>query len=77
MSAVPIEVTAVRLYCKSPGSQTLRKSSAAELAALLAAGWRETQRTVGADHVVARMERPRPAIQSMRTVQGGAGRPGR
>ncbi len=74
--AVPIEVTVVRLYCKSPGSQHLRKSAAAELATMLAAGWRETQRANGVDHVVVRLERPRPVQPSMRTM-GGAARPGR
>jgi hypothetical protein len=75
---VPIEVTVVRLYCKSPGSQHLRKSAAAELETMLAAGWRETQRATGADHVVVRLERPRPVLPTMRTAGGGAGgRPGR
>jgi len=72
--AVPIEVTVVRLYCKSPGSRHLRKSSAAELATLEAAGWRETQRTSGSDHIVLRMERPRPAQPALRAVQGGTAR---
>jgi hypothetical protein len=75
--AVPIEVTVVRLYCKSPGSQHLRKSAAAELETMLAAGWRETQRAAGADHVVVRLERPRPAQPTMRTMGGPGGRPGR
>jgi hypothetical protein len=44
---VPIEVTVVRLYTKSPGSHHLRKSSAGELATLLAAGWQEKQRKAG------------------------------
>jgi len=77
VAAVPIEVTVVRLYCKSPGSRHLRKSAAAELATLLAAGWRETQRTTGPDHVVLRMERPRPAQPSIRLAQGAPGRPRR
>ena len=75
--AVPIEVTVVRLYCKSPGSPHLRKGAAAELATLLAAGWRETQRTAGSDHVVLRLERPRPAQPSIRTAPGPSGRPRR
>jgi hypothetical protein len=75
--AVPIEVTVVRLYTKSPGSQHLRKSSAGELATLLAAGWQEKQRKAGPDHVVLRLERPRPVQPTMRAVQGGPGRPGR
>ncbi|MGH8999496.1 MAG: hypothetical protein ACRDY7_08905 [Acidimicrobiia bacterium] len=77
MVAVPIEVTVVRLYRKSPGSPHLRKRAAAELAALLAGGWRETQRTTGSDHVVLRLERPRPAELSIRATQGGPGRSGR
>jgi len=36
---VPVEVTVVRLYTKSPGSHQLRKNAAAELAQMLAAGW--------------------------------------
>jgi hypothetical protein len=74
---VPIEVTVVRLYTKSPGSQHLRKSSAGELATLLAAGWQEKHRKPGVDHVDLRLERPRPVQPTMRTAQGGAGRPGR
>ena len=60
--ATSMEVLAVRLYWKNPGSRHLRKSSAAELATLEAAGWQEKHRTSGsADHIVVRMERPRPA----------------
>lgn len=77
MVAVPTEVTVVRLYCKSPGSPHLLKRAAAELATLLAAGWRETQRTNGSDHVKLRLERPRPAQPSMRSMQGGHDRSGR
>ena len=67
----PVEVTAVRLYCKSPGSPQLRKRAAAELASLEAAGWVETQRAIGPDHVVVRMERPRAIRQELRAPQGG------
>lgn len=70
----PVDVTAVRLYCKSPGSPQLRKRAAAELAALEAAGWVETRRTTGPDHVVVRMERPRPTTQALRAPQGGLAR---
>jgi hypothetical protein len=73
---VPIEVTVVRLYTKSPGSHNLRKSAAAELAQLLAAGWQEKDRRAGADHIVLRMERPRPVKPSMPSVPG-PGRPRR
>jgi len=44
--AVPIEVTVVRLYYKSPGSQHLRKNAAAELATLVAAGWQDRKSVV-------------------------------
>ncbi len=75
MVGVPIEVTVVRLYTKSPGSQQLRKNAAAELAQLLAAGWQEKTRKAGVDHVVVRLERPRPARPSMPTSPGpGRGR---
>ena len=78
MVAVPMEVTVVRLYYKSPGAQSLRKGAAAELATLLSAGWQEKDRKGGADHVVVRLERPRPAQVSMPTSPGGGqGRPRR
>jgi len=66
----PVEVTVVRLYTKSPGSHALRKNAAAELAHLLADGWQEKERKAGADHVVLRLERPRPVVASMPTVTG-------
>jgi hypothetical protein len=69
----PTDVMVVRLYWKSPGSGHLRKSSAAELATLEAAGWQEKQRTSGSDHIVVRMERPRPARVSLGGAQGGQG----
>ncbi len=72
-----IEVTVVRLYCKSPGSQHLRKSAAAELATLLAAGWQEKGRKSGGDHLVVRLERPRPATPSFPTPSGAGRRIGR
>jgi hypothetical protein len=68
--SVPVEVTVVRLYTKSPGSHQLRKTAAAELATLLAAGWQEKDRRAGADHVVVRLERPRPAKPSMPATPG-------
>lgn|GEM_PF-4996943 len=73
---VPVEVNVVRLYTKSPGSQHLRKNAAAELAHLLAAGWQEKERRTGADHVVLRLERPRPAQPSLPSA-AGPGRPRR
>ena len=75
MVSVPVEVNVVRLYCKSPGSGQLRKSSAAELATLLAAGWQEKDRKAGVDHIVLRLERPRPAKLSLPPTPGGGGRP--
>jgi uncharacterized protein (DUF736 family) len=69
-----VDVTAVRLYCKSPGSSQLRKRAAAELATLEGAGWVETHRTTGADHVIVRLERPRTARQELRAPQGGPAR---
>ena len=78
MISVPTEVTVLRLYYKSPGSQTLRKGAAAELAHLVDAGWQEKDRKPGADHVVVRLERPRPARLTLPTAPGGgAGRPRR
>lgn len=76
MVHVPVEVTVVRLYTKSPGSHHLRKSAAAELAQLLAAGWQEKDRRAGADHIVLRLERPRPAKPSLPPIPG-PGRPRR
>ena len=70
----PVDVTAVRLYCKSPGSTQLRKRAVAELATLEAAGWVETHRTFGSDHVVVRMERPRVIRQELHAPQGGPAR---
>jgi hypothetical protein len=73
---VPVEVTVLRLYTKSPGSHQLRKNAAAELAQLLAAGWQEKDRRTSGDHVVLRLERPRPAKPSLPSVSG-PGRPRR
>jgi hypothetical protein len=65
------EVTTVRLYSRTPGSQQLRKSAAGELRHMLAAGWQETGRTVHADHVLVRMERPRPKEQRISGIRPG------
>jgi len=74
--SVPVEVTVVRLYTKSPGSGQLRKNAAAELAQLLAAGWEEKGRKSGADHVVLRLERASRAKPSL-PAMSGPGRPRR
>jgi alkanesulfonate monooxygenase SsuD/methylene tetrahydromethanopterin reductase-like flavin-dependent oxidoreductase (luciferase family) len=74
--SVPVEVTVLRLHTKSPGSHHLRKTAAAELTQLLTAGWQEKERRVDTDHVVVRLERPRPARPSLPPVSG-AGRPRR
>jgi hypothetical protein len=76
VAVVPVEVTVVRLYTKSPGSHHLRKNAAAELAQLLGAGWQETDRKAGADHVVVRLERPRQTQPNLPHISG-PGRPRR
>ena len=65
------EVTSVRLYSRTPGTQQLRKSAAGELRSMLAAGWHETGRTVHVDHVQVRMERPVPKAQRISGVRPG------
>ena len=74
MVGVPVDVTVVRLYTKSPGSRSLRKNAAAELGQLLAAGWQEKERKAGADHVIVRLERPRQVRPTLPSTSGGAGR---
>jgi hypothetical protein len=59
------EVSAVRFYSKTPGTDRLRKSAENELRHMIAAGWQETQRTINADHVLLRMERPCPKLPHM------------
>ena len=65
------EVTAVRLYSKTPGTDRLRKSAEHELRHMIAAGWQETQRTINPDHVLLRMERPCPKAPHMQTPRSG------
>lgn len=67
------EVTALRLYSKTPGTDRLRKSAEGELRQMLAAGWQETQRTINPDHVLLRMERLSPKVPRMSTVGPGGG----
>ena len=54
-----------------------RKNAAAELATLLAAGWQEKTRKAGSDHVVLRLERPRPMGRLMPSGPGTPSRPRR
>jgi hypothetical protein len=71
------EVTALRLYSKTPGTDRLRKSAEGELRQMLAAGWQETQRTIHTDHVLLRMERPSPKIPHMQSPRSGDEQAGR
>jgi hypothetical protein len=71
MNQARSEVTALRLYSTTPGTERLRKSAASELRQMLAAGWQETRRTIHADHVLVRMERPVPKAPRMSTPRPG------
>ena len=71
MNAARNEVAAVRLYSTTPGTDRLRKSAASELRVMLAAGWQETRRTIHADHVLVRMERPVPKAPRMSSPRPG------
>ncbi len=51
------EVLHERLYVKVPGTDKLRKTASNRLKHLLAAGWRETDRSLSADHLMVRFER--------------------
>ena len=66
VTAVRNEVITLRLYCKTPGTERLRKGAAGERRQYLATGWRETKRTVAVNHLNLRMERP-----VARTIQIG------
>ena len=68
---VPVEVTVVRLYTKSPGSHQLRKNAAARQKHLLANGWRETERTQNADYIQVRFERTGHAPMKARLPKKG------
>lgn len=68
------EVKAFRAWTKFPGSDKLRKGASAELRQILAAGWHETGRTPGADHIMIRLERPptaQPQVQTRRRDESG------
>ncbi len=51
------EVLHERLYVRVPGTDKLRKTAAERLKHLLANGWRETERSQTADHMMVRYER--------------------
>jgi hypothetical protein len=51
------EIMHERLYVRVPGTDKLRKTAAARIKHLLANGWRETERQLHPDHVMARFER--------------------
>jgi hypothetical protein len=51
------EVLHERLYVKEPGTERLRKQSAARLRWLLASGWRETERWHAERYMTVKMER--------------------
>lgn len=82
------EVIHERLYVKVPGTEQLRKRAAGRLKHLLAAGWRETDRTVSAEYVTVKLERsgqkplmvnlppPPPQLPRGNRRQGGFGGPG-
>lgn len=75
MNTARSEVTALRLYSTTPGTERLRKSAASELRSMIAAGWQETRRTIHADHVLVRMERPVPKAPRMTSPRPGADNP--
>lgn len=71
--AVRTEVSAFRLHVKTPGTDRLRKSAAAQLRHLLATGWQETARRTSPSYVTVRMERTTP-IAHWPTSGEGPGR---
>jgi len=73
------EVRHERLYLKEPGTERLRKGSAARLKHLLATGWRETERWYSDRFITARVERSGvdPAIGKMPNIPPPAPRPAR
>jgi len=71
--AVRTEVAALRLHLKFPGSDRLRKGAAAELGQMLSAGWHETGRRTGPDHLTLRMERS-STVTNWSAVAGGGAR---
>jgi hypothetical protein len=73
------EVRHERLYLKEPGTERLRKGSAARLRYLLASGWRETERWYTERFITARVERSGvdPAVGKMPHIPPPAPRPQR
>jgi hypothetical protein len=84
------EVRVERLYLKVPNTDKLRKSAAGRHRHLLAAGWREMERSQEVDHIRVRYERtghpplksrlPRPEKEQFRferRPRGGPGQGGR
>jgi len=84
------EVRVERLYLKVPNTDKLRKSAAGRHRYLLAAGWREMERSQEVDHIRVRYERtghpplksrlPRPEKEQFRferRPRGGPGQGGR
>jgi hypothetical protein len=51
------EVRVERLYVKVPNTDKLRKNAAGRHRHLIAAGWREVERSVEVDHIRVRYER--------------------
>lgn len=84
------EVRVERLYLKVPNTDKLRKTAAGRHRHLLAAGWREMERSQEVDHIRVRYERtghpalksrlPRPEKEQFRferRPRGGPGQGGR
>jgi hypothetical protein len=73
------EVRHEHLYLKEPGTERLRKGSAARLRHLLASGWRETERWYSDRYITAKVERSGvdPAVGKMPHIPPPAPRPQR
>lgn len=65
------EVIHERLFVKIPGTDKLRKTSAARLKHLLANGWRETERSQAPEYVQVRFERTGHAPMKARMPKVG------
>jgi len=81
-----LEIRHERLYVRVPGADKLRRTASGRVKHLLNAGWRETDRTAGADYVQVRLERtgfrppmmriPAPAPMQARPRRDGGSRDG-